>query len=147
MNQPTPISVICHRTGQQNCNICENADCTDNTTPAIARLREDLKAALKERDEIIQATKDATSDKFSAASSVVIRKLTQDAKVDKEMRKRAEKQRDEIADDCQRMGAKLDELEKVVLEALITIGGKTVPLKEMVDAVKAAKAIGGESRG
>lgn len=139
------MSEHCRKTGEQNCHLCENADCNDNTTPSIARLKSDLADARSERAEIIMVTKDATSDKFSAASSVVIRKLTQESKVDKEMRRRAEKQRDEIADDCQRFGAKLDDLEKVVVEALITIGGKTVPLKEMVDAVKTARTIGGST--
>lgn len=137
------MSEYCHKTGEQNCHLCENADCNDNTTPSIARLKQWLANAIEEREEIIQVTKDATSDKFSAASSVVIRKLTQESKVDKEMRRRAEKQVEEIADQCQEFGSKLDNLEKVVMEALITIGGKTIPLKEMVDAVKMARTIGG----
>lgn len=141
------MSEHCRKTGEQNCHLCENADCNDNTTPSIARLKYELANAIEEREEIIQVTKDKTSDKFSAASSVVIRKLTQESKVDKEMRRRAEKQVEEIADQCQKFGSKLDRLEKVVVEALVTFGGKTIPLKEMVDAVKTAKVIGGSEAG
>jgi predicted translin family RNA/ssDNA-binding protein len=136
------VSSNCYRTGQQNCHICENADCGDNTTPDIVRLREDLAAAQKEREEIIRAAKHSTTDPKLAAANVVIKNMKQDLKIAKEMLKRAEKQRDEIADECQKMGARLDEMEKVVVEALVTFGGKTIPLKEMVDAVKTAKIIG-----
>lgn len=138
------VSEHCRKTGEQNCHLCENADCNDNTTPSIARLKSDLADARSERAEIIMVTKDATSDKFSAASSVIIRRLMQDAKIDKEMRWRAEKQVEEIADQCQEFGRKLEAIERVVLEALVTFGGKTVPLKEMVAAIKVAKVIGGK---
>jgi hypothetical protein len=43
-----------------------------------------------------------------------------------------------------RAEAKLAMLEKVVAEALITIGEKEIPLKEMVDAVRVGKTMGGE---
>ena len=46
--------------------------------------------------------------------------------------------------DMKRAEAKLAALEKVVAEALITIGEKEIPLKEMVDAVKVGKTMGGE---
>ena len=138
-----PMSEHCQKTGEQNCHICENADCNDNTTPSIIRLKQDLANATKVREEIIQAANDPTSDPRIAKTNSVIKSLTQEAKIARLMQQRAEKQVVEIADQCQKFGARLDSLEKVVVEALVTFGGKTIPLKEMVDAVKAAWVIGG----
>jgi len=140
-----PMSEHCRKTGEQNCHLCENANCDDNTNPSIVRLKAEKADALRERDAIIQAMKDTPSNPDLAAANVIIKKYRQDLKYVEDLRRRAEKQRDEIADECQRFGAKLDDLEKVVMEALITIGGKTIPLKEMVDAVKTARTIGGRT--
>jgi hypothetical protein len=38
-----PVSAYCRATGDQRCHICEDADCGDNRTPSIERLREQLR--------------------------------------------------------------------------------------------------------
>jgi chromosome segregation ATPase len=140
-----PMSEHCRKTGEQNCHLCENADCTDNTNASIMYLKSELKKVKEEHEVILQVVRDHSSDPAVAAANVVIKNLKLDLNYAKEIMQRAEKQRDEIADECQRFGAKLDSLEKLVVEALITIGGKTIPLKEMVDAVKTARTIGGST--
>jgi len=142
-----PMSEHCRKTGEQNCHLCENADCNDNMTPSILRLKVCLAEATREREEIIRAARGQTTDPEVAKANSVIRSLTQEAKVVREQLRRAEKQKDEIADECRGFGAKLDSLEKVVVEALVTFGGRTVPLKEMVDAVRTARVIGGSDGG
>lgn len=37
------ISEICRKSGEQNCHICENADCGDNTNSTIAALKTKLR--------------------------------------------------------------------------------------------------------
>jgi len=141
------VSEFCRRTGQQNCHICEDADCGDNENPSITRLRAELAKVQKVRDELIQIIEEHghnSPDAPRLASDVMVKSLKQDLKIAKEMQRRAEKQAREIADQCQKSGSELEQLKRVVMEAIITIGGKTIPLKEMVDAVKVAGAIGSE---
>ena len=147
MRKMISISEHCRKTSEQNCHLCENANCDDNMNPSIMRLKAEKADALKEREDILKTLDNLGSEPVIAAASVIVKNLTQKLKVAEEMQRRAEKQVEEIADQCQKFGAKLYDLEKVVMEALITIGGRTVPLQEMVDAVKMAKALGSEDQG
>lgn len=134
-------SEVCRRTGFQHCHACEAADCGDNMTPSIVKLRQ----ALTEAEKIINTIPPEGQTKVEAILRAQNNQLLTAVKREQKNKEMLEKQLGELADDFRKQADRLAALEDTVVDALVSFGKgrKRIPLKEMVEAVKAAKTLGG----
>jgi len=137
----------CQKTHEQNCHACDNADCGDNVTPSIVKMRQvevDLRADLVSRGidpDLLKEVNRLESKvrSLETRNGVMAGELKKAEILSRDLLRK----NDELAADLSDRANELADLREAVADAVILFGrgAKEHKLSDMVDAVKTAETM------
>ena len=145
MSKFISASEWCRKTQEQNCHACESADCNDNTTPSILKMRKEIiemRAALvaKGIDPDLLMETERLNAKVRALEERN-RRMSSDLKRARTVTNDLLRKNDDLSMDLSDRANELADLREAVADAVIVIGREKYRLKEVVDSVQAAEAL------